>query len=498
MAQSQFNDSPVDDIQDPQDVQNAVTAQDQTAVQNAHDWQSRSMAVGAQGINVAANGLNQATGNPDVGDPRVVQARRISSAMKAILNDAQSDAPEGEDPLSKNLRVAELVSKRMMDISPAIALQATAHAAQLQQAKEQQAGLQAETAERVQTTAEKTRQAQVNKALGTIVFAKQGEPDAKGLPTGLVSVGSLDPSDPDYATKALKLVNDAKASGDNVMPMSSTAFLNSKDNTAVIRGQYQLAAAQERSQAALQAAQAKLQGGQMTGREYMMTSRIVSAADLGSAALQNIMELPIGSNTGTFGVGATPGHSILQSSTDTLRNSLSSKEVQNYNTMITGLTRNLAMIESAGLMPQGSLTESMSAVIGREGDTESNTLHKLAEARQIIETGVKATLNNPRLPPAVAEEMKDTLARLSTAIPFTQHDVTMMDRAAKGGKKMTIQDVVNARGLNEQAANKTETPMGTTYTEQDIAADMATHNLSREKVLAAYSKKGISPAQVAQ
>lgn len=228
-----------------------------------------------------------------------------------------------------------------------------------------------------------------------------------------------------------------------------------------------------------------------------MTSRIVSAADLGSAALQNIVELPIGSNTGIFGVGASPGHSVLQSTTDTLRNKLSSQEVQNYNTAITGLTRNLAMIESAGLMPQGSLTESMSSIIGREGDTESNTLHKLAEARQIIEKGVQATLNNPRLPPAVADELRGSLANLTNSIPFTQHDVTAMDRAQKGGAKTSIQDVINQRLKTEQSANKTDTPMGTTYSEQDITADMQAHHISRDQVLSAYKRKGISPAQAA-
>lgn len=495
MAQAQ---DMYDDVQDPQDVAALQTQQDQQAVQGARTPIQMDLAVGNQGFNQAANQLGQATGNPSVGTPQVVQARKISDAMKAILTDVNSEVGDDADPIDKSLKIAQEVSKRMANISPQMALQGLQQTVKLQEAKNQQALLGAQTTAVRQSTDEKTRQAQVNKALGTIVFAKQGEPDAHGLPTGLVSVGSLDPSDPDYATKAMKIITDAKANGDTVLPMSADKFVNSKDSTAAIRGQYQLAAAQERTRAALATAQLKLQGGQMTGREYMMTSRIVSAADLGSAALQNIVELPIGSNTGFFGVGAAPGHSVLQSTTDTLRNKLSSQEVQNYNTAITGLTRNLAMIESAGLMPQGSLTESMSAIIGREGDTESNTLHKLAEARQIIEKGVQATLHNPRLPPAVADEMRESLASLTNAIPFTQHDVTEMDRTAKSGAKTTIQDVINKRLKTEQATNKTETPMGTTYSEQDITADMQAHNISREQVLAAYQRKGISPAQATQ
>lgn len=496
MAQQQMDDGY--DVNDPENVAAAGQFNDQQNVQNARTPMQMDMAVGNQGFNQAANQLGQATGNPNVGTPQVVQARRISDAMKSILTDVNAEVGDDADPLDKSLKIAQEVSKRMAGISPQLALQGLQQTVKLQEAKNQQSQLTASTTALKQSTVEAVRKSQVDKALGTIVFAKQGDPDAHGLPTGLVSVGSLDPSDPDYAAKAMKIITDAKANGDTVLPMSADKFVNSKDNTAAIRGQYQLAAAQERTRAAMAAAQLKLQGGQMTGREYMMTSRIVSAADLGSAALQNIVELPMGSNTGFFGVGSTPGHSVLQSATDTLRNKLSSEDVKTYNTMITGLTRNLAMIESAGLMPQGSLTESMSAVIGREGDTESNMLHKLADSRQIIERGVQATLRNPRLPPAVAEELRDSLAGLTNAIPFTQHDVTMMDRAKASGKKTTITDVVNERLKNEQATHKTDTPMGTTYSEQDITADMQTHNLSRDQVLAVYKRKGISPAQVAK
>lgn len=484
-----------DDTPDPQDVQNAVSAQDQSTVANARDWQSRSIAGAQQGFNTAANGLSALTGNPNIGNPQVVQARKISLAMKGILTDVNNSAPDDEDPLDKNLRVAQEVSKRMIDISPQLAMKALQQTQKIQEAKAQQANLTSETNERNVTTAERQRQATVNKALGTIVFAKQGEPDAQGLPTGLVAVDSIDPSDPDYAQKAMRIMSDAKQNGDTVIPMSGDKFFNSKDSTAAIRGQYQMAAAQERTRAALDVAQQKTQAGQMTGREYMMTSRIVSAADLGTAALQNIIEMPVGSSTGFFGVGSAPGHGLMQSAGDSLRNTLSSQDTQLYNTKIAGLTRNLAMIESAGLMPQGSLTDSMSAVIARQGDTESTVLGKLAEARQIIEKGTQATLNNPRLPPAVRQEMQDTLSALATAIPFNQHDVQELVNSQTKGAKKTINDVISDRKLREAKDNAPETPMGGTYTDQDIAADMANHpGATKEQVLSAYKRKGLQPA----
>lgn len=139
-ADSVFNDTP-----DPQDVQNAVTAQDQQAVQKAPDWQGRSMAVANQGFNAAATGLSQATGNPNIGDPRVVQARRVASVMQNIVNDANTNLPDGTDPLDKNLYVAQQVAQKMWDVSPQLAGKAMLQAQQLQEAKSQQAKLTAQT-----------------------------------------------------------------------------------------------------------------------------------------------------------------------------------------------------------------------------------------------------------------------------------------------------------------------------------------------------------------
>src|SRR6266404_3274570 len=144
MAQEQ--NSLFDEIPDPTDTENAVASQDQMAVQKANDWQSRSMAVGAQGINQAANSLSQATGNPNVGDPRVVQARRISSVMQDIVNGANK-LPTDTDPIDKNLYVAQQVSQRMWDVSPSLAGKAMLQAQQLQEAKSQQSKLAAQTTE---------------------------------------------------------------------------------------------------------------------------------------------------------------------------------------------------------------------------------------------------------------------------------------------------------------------------------------------------------------
>src|SRR5579859_2220963 len=133
-----------DDVTDPDALQAGVSAADQTAVDNSRDWASRSIAVSNQGANTAANGLSQVLQNPNIGDPRVVQARKISDAMKTILQDSNQNAPADEDPLDKNLRVSQAIAQRMLGVSPSIALQALAKSQQLQEAKAQQSLLTAQ------------------------------------------------------------------------------------------------------------------------------------------------------------------------------------------------------------------------------------------------------------------------------------------------------------------------------------------------------------------
>lgn len=146
-------DNLFDDIQSPADVQSAVDVQNQQAVQGAgRDWEGRSIALGNQGNTIAANGLSQLTGNPNVGDPRVVQARHVASVMQDIMNGANK-LPDDTDPIDKNMYVAQQVSQRMWDVSPALAAKALMQTQQLQEAKSQQAKLAAQTTQEQVKTA---------------------------------------------------------------------------------------------------------------------------------------------------------------------------------------------------------------------------------------------------------------------------------------------------------------------------------------------------------
>jgi hypothetical protein len=187
----------------------------------------------------------------------------------------------------------------------------------------------------------------------------------------------------------------------------------------------------------------------MTGREAQMFGRIVTSANLGVQAVKNVVELPTGASTGIFGVGASPGKSLLDSGKGVLTNKLSSQDTQDYNVMISGLSRNLSTMETQGIAPQGSFTESFNSVQLREGDTQMTKLRKLAEARQIIEKGLEPALDNPRLPESQKSEVRKLIADVQQAVPFEQHDLTVLRRIQSTHPGMTLQDVIKAKKLDQ-------------------------------------------------
>lgn len=189
-----------------------------------------------------------------------------------------------------------------------------------------------------------------------------------------------------------------------------------------------------------------------SGREKVFSERIVASADQASRAIENITELPIGASTGVMGVGASPGHSVFEAGRDVLRNKLSSQEVQDYGTMLAGVRRNLATIETTGLTPAGSLTESFASLELREGDTQMTKLRKLAEMRQIVDAGLEVQLADPAIPDQIKNVMRTVLARVHKAVPFTQSDVTTLQRSQQKNPAVTLQQLIKNKGLDQGAA----------------------------------------------
>ena len=186
------------------------------------------------------------------------------------------------------------------------------------------------------------------------------------------------------------------------------------------------------------------QAAGISGRESVYFNRVAAAGNEAALAAKNITELPLNTSTGWFG-GRQQGTGLLAAAKESLTNTLTSQSVQDYNTMIAGVSRNLATIESAGLAPTGSLTHSMDSIILKEGDTPLTQMRKLAEMRQIIEKGLEPNLANPRIPQQQRDVVTGIIKNIQQSIPFTQHDVTMFQRQGKTGK--TLGDYASGNNL---------------------------------------------------
>lgn len=188
----------------------------------------------------------------------------------------------------------------------------------------------------------------------------------------------------------------------------------------------------------------------MGSRESTYMNRVLQGAAQSAAAIHNIVQLPSGATTGFVGLGASPGHSVFQATRDAVRNSLSSQDVQTYNLATTGLHRSLATIETQGLVPPGTFTTTMQATDLRPGDTELTKLQKLAELRQIVETGLDPLANSPRVPSQTKQYIGALINRVHDAVPFTWDDVLALSR--EKDNTTTLADVIKARTGNTPGA----------------------------------------------
>lgn len=198
-------------------------------------------------------------------------------------------------------------------------------------------------------------------------------------------------------------------------------------------------------------------GAGLDSRSGALFQRVLSSANEATSAIDNITNLPFGASSGWLGVGASPGQSWISATKGVLTNKLSPQEVQSYMTMLPGLAKNLAMVESGGLQTAQGLNDVFGKLELREGDTGYTKLHKLAEYRQVVEKGIEPYLHNPKIPPEQKEEIQQMIDQLRSSIPFSHNDVTGLERAHAQNHDMTLQQYIASQGLA-----KPKTPAGPT------------------------------------
>jgi hypothetical protein len=143
---------------------------------------------------------------------------------------------------------------------------------------------------------------------------------------------------------------------------------------------------------------------------------------------------------------------LFDAGKEALTQSMTSQEVQSYNTRSAGLQRSMAAIEAAGLAPSGTLSHQMEAVQFHAGDSQQTRLEKLAQTRQIIDAGLETTLSNPKLGDEQRTHVSSILDSLHKAIPFTIADIDKLGTLQDANPKATLNDVMKTHRLNKPQA----------------------------------------------
>lgn len=195
--------------------------------------------------------------------------------------------------------------------------------------------------------------------------------------------------------------------------------------------------------------------GTAGARENVFAGRIGTAAGQATADLENIARLPTSASTGLFG-GRKQGPGLLDAAKDVLANTVTGQEAQSYNVKAAGIQRNLAAIEAAGLMPSGNLTHQMDAVMWREGDTQRTKLEKLAQTRQIIESGIDHVLENPRISDPEKAKLREYKGRLMSSVPYTHAELDGFFAEQERNPALTLNQFMGK--MKRQPARATHAP----------------------------------------
>lgn len=176
--------------------------------------------------------------------------------------------------------------------------------------------------------------------------------------------------------------------------------------------------------------------GAVTSR-YFQNS--MNAGLQGATALANIVRAPSTSTAGLFAdikAGHTPIEALVRNATT----AITPEEDKNLNTMLSGLSQNLAIVDNSGRVANQAYVDAMDRVKLLPGDTMANRFLKLAEARQVLENGLQSWNDTASLNDQQKAALQRNIATIQKAIPFTVEDVQGALAHTKAAPEPTIGD----------------------------------------------------------
>jgi hypothetical protein len=188
-------------------------------------------------------------------------------------------------------------------------------------------------------------------------------------------------------------------------------------------------------------------GTPMGARERQAAASVMHSALETAQRLDTIMRMPTGANRGIF--NSHPGTTLLGAMSGNLQWGLSPEEVNDYNTVVTGLARNFAVLESYGrYAPSGAAMQQFETLKLAPNGTETvyTKMLKMADLRNTVENTMHTFLAmNPNVPDSATNMAQRILSSVQESIPFTMNDVVALRAAQDKNPRLPLGEMSRQR-----------------------------------------------------
>jgi len=245
--------------------------------------------------------------------------------------------------------------------------------------------------------------------------------------------------------KLRKDLDSAVKSGENALKMVETNRQKELDREA----QAAINAADRELRREL--AEIKADGHNVKARQQeLIAQRAITGMRGAVSAMESVMRLPAGATAGIL-----PNLTTKDGMFNFVRNyplrKMTSSEAKAIETLFTGVTRNLAFVESSGTATGlVGLSKQLERLYPVAGDNVRDVALKLADVRRISTESIEAMIASGLFPQQMSKAAKEQIERMEKVIPFTTNDV--VDAITKGRPTMGASTTAAAAGAKSFAS----------------------------------------------
>jgi len=195
--------------------------------------------------------------------------------------------------------------------------------------------------------------------------------------------------------------------------------------------------------------------------------RMVNAMSQVSGAINSLAQLPVTTSSPVFGQKEFSG--LFTAPLSVLNQKMSKETSQMMQDRLTGVGRNLASLETGGAATGlADLTKSIQAGVGIPAGAKLHVaLDKLAEMRRIVEDAGRAALSSSKYTEEQKQLIKENIAIVEKAIPFTLQDVVdavntsggKSPKVPKQDQNLSFTQYVNKYGVGSAGGQQPESSL---------------------------------------